>query len=113
MLARYYVVATERDRVCDRNSAIKRLEIDQEFNGSIFHDVGNLKSLADTGQLWVKPLFGQPAKVRVFWSSIHRRWIGTTNADDTVCNNLLALRMVFSIRESNGLTRIQECVLSR
>lgn len=86
-----YVDGTTRVRDCDRTAAIFTLVLASLYKGNSEHTIESLKPEADRGLLWSRcRKTGNMAKVRIFWSSYYQRWIATTRADDTVCDNLLS-----------------------
>lgn len=88
----YFVTGSQRERSCDRYSAITTLLV-----GGQFFKLESLKAYADAGQLGVTTRSGITAKVRIFYSHRYMQWVATTNADETVCNNLLQLPVYSNI----------------
>jgi len=106
-----YVEATTRVRDCDRNAAIHTLIIKHLYGNPQESSIEGAKPLADKGLLWSKcPKTGNTAKVRIFWSATYHRWIATTRADETVCDNLLS-QPIYRRVQSLGSVRLDACPL--
>ncbi len=109
---KYYVKGTVREDSCNKNSAITHLVLEQVYGNFGIHDVGSLKGLADQGLLWVRiPGWYNEAKVRIYYSSFYRRYIATTSADNTQCNNLLALPIYYPTAHGPTTTNYGVCSL--
>lgn len=106
----YYVIGTYRYDNCHKNSGIKGLVLDRKYGSGDVHSVENLKQLADAGLLKTHPscLYGS-ANIRIFWSEYYRRYIATTRADDSECNNLLSLKIYYPSSSDAGMNYYSQC----
>ncbi len=94
---KYLVTATYREDACKNDSPIIKLHLDSAYRGLLGHEIKDLKQLADEGNLQVKTHhYCSGVKVRIFFSNHHSRWIATTNADGSLCNNLHSLPIFYN-----------------
>jgi len=105
MSSKYFVKATYREKDCDSRSPISKLHLDKTFNGYYGHVIKDLVGLADQGKLWVKTgPYCSGVMVRIYYSYAYSRWIATTHADNTECNNLLSLPIFSSAYKGSNVT---------
>lgn len=101
----YYVEATYRETDCDKYSPISKLHLDKTYDGFYGHLVKDLKSLADSGRLFVKTgPYCSGVKVKIYYSYTYSRWIASTVADSKECNNLLSLPIYSSNYTGSNIT---------
>ncbi len=111
-MSQYFVQATVRFNNCDRSSGIKELVLDQKYSGFTVHNIGDLKNLADANMLFSKcPTTGRTAQVRIFWSAVYSRWIATTRADFTTCDNLLSKPIYQPVTTTGTVTNYGACYI--
>mgnify|MGYP003672972958 CR=1 FL=1 len=109
---KYFVIGTEREDICDSDSAIKKLVLDRKYGDGSVWKIADLKSLADQGLLYTEPdNCGNGAEVFIYYSSYFARWIATTKADGTQCNNLLSLPIYYPAQIKEGTTYFSKCEL--
>lgn len=109
---KYFVIGTEREDICDSSSAIKKLVLDRNYGDGSVWKIADLKSLAEQGRLYTKSDYTvQGAEVFIYYSSYYARWIATTKADGTQCNNLLNLPIYYPAKISEGTTYFSKCEL--
>jgi len=111
MSTRYFVIATVRETSCDQGSSITQLVLDRKYEGFRVYGIAQLKELADRGELWVRDRLGNLTRVRIFWSPRYYRWVATTNADETICNNLLSLPILRPDSVSGSVTTYATCAI--
>lgn len=109
----FKVTATVREDSCKTNSPISQLVLDQGYGGnSNVFDIERLKALADKGMLYTISHDGYPsARVYIYWNGYFRRWVATTRADYTQCNNLLALPIYYPASQIGTTTHYQSCAI--
>lgn len=108
----FHVIGTVREWDCDKSAAISSLILDQSWNAYTVHTVANLKDLSDRKLLLsICPRTGKFAHVRIYWSPFHRRWIATTNADDTTCDNLLSKPIYKAVSSSATVVSFATCAI--
>ncbi len=108
----FKVTATVREDSCNTNSAISQLVLDQNYGGFNVFNIEKLKPLADQGMLYTISHDGYPsARVYIYWNNYYRRWIATTRADYTQCNNLLALPIYYPASQVGTTTHYQSCAI--
>lgn len=109
----YKVTATVRENICNNDSSIHQLVLDRPYEGTdTVYDIYRLKSLADRGSLYTAAHGSHPsARVYINFSTYHNRWIASTRADYTECNNLRSLPIFYPKSKVGTTTYYESCPL--
>lgn len=109
----FMVIATVREDSCNNSSPIRQLVLDQAYEGSYtVFDIEKLKPLADREKLYTISHDGYPsARVYIYWNSYFKRWIASTRADYTQCNNLLALPIYYPASQTTESINYRSCTI--